>query len=30
MIDVGVDANDFTPVSETTLAHRLTAGRTDK
>jgi len=26
MINVGVDANDFTPVSETALTHRLSAG----
>jgi len=30
MINVGVDANDFIPVSETTLAHRLTARPSDK
>ena len=28
MINVGVDANDFAPVSETVLAHQLTAGPT--
>ena len=30
MINVGVDANDFTPVSEAALAHRLTAGPSDE